>query len=92
MVGGAAAVALPFSRLRGCMLDLSAFTITAGDWQSIGGLFFLWMIAKFAASESRAFMAALVLVILFPSAAALYIVGLLVLVFKLFDFWKAGVR
>lgn len=72
------------------MLDLSAFTLTSLDWQFYGGLFFLWMMAKFTATELRSFAVGLIAVVVVPSPASLYIVGVLVLVFRVFDFWKAG--
>lgn len=67
------------------MLDFSAFTITSGDWQYIGGLFFVCILAKFLGSELRTLVIALIGVTVVDSPAILYIVGLLALVFRLFD-------
>lgn len=72
------------------MLDFSAFTITAGDWQYIGGLFFCCMLAKFLGSEMRTLLIALVGVTVVDSPAILYIVGLLSIVFRVFDMAKPG--
>lgn len=70
------------------MLDFSSFTITAGDWQYIGGLFFCCMLAKFLGSEMRTLLIALVGVTVVQSPSILYIVGLLAIVFKLLDIAK----
>lgn len=70
------------------MLDFSAFTITATDWQYLGGLFFCVMLAKFLGSETRTLMIAFVGVTVVDSPAVLYIVGLLALVFRVFDMAK----
>lgn len=67
------------------MIDLSAFTLTAGDWQAFGGLFFLWIVTKFVGNEQRTYTIAIVAVILVPSPATLYIVTLLSLVFRMYD-------
>lgn len=70
------------------MLDFSAFTITAGDWQYMGGLFFVCLLAKFLGSELRTLVIALIGVTVVESPATLYMVGLLALVFRLFDIAK----
>lgn len=70
------------------MLDFSAFTITSGDWEYIGGLFFVCLLAKFLGSELRTLVIGLIGVTVVDSPAILYIVGLLALVFRLFDMAK----
>lgn len=70
------------------MLDFSAFTITELDWQFMGGLFFVVMIAKFLGSEMRTLLIALIGVSVVDSPSILYIVGLLSIVFRVFDMAK----
>lgn len=70
------------------MIDLSSFGLTSDFWVAMGGVFFVAIVAKFLRSETRTLLMAVVAVLLTSSPAACYVVGVLAMVFKLFDFVK----
>lgn len=67
------------------MFDFSAFTIDATFWQGLGGVFFVWLMAKITRQQVVTLLAAVVAVLLTNSPAACYVVGVLALVLKFFD-------
>lgn len=67
------------------MLDLTAYTITSMDVHAFASVFFLWVLSKFIGNEQRTFTIAIAAVVLVPSPATLYIVGLFSLVFRMYD-------
>lgn len=63
--------------------------LTPDDFAAFGALAVLLLVGKFTRSESRALMAGLISVMLVPVPAALVVVSVLVLVFKVYDVVRA---
>lgn len=73
------------------MIDLTGFGLTSDFWQAMGGVFFLAIIAKVLRSETRTLLIGVLAVLLAPTPASCYVVGVLAIVFRLLDAMKVEV-
>lgn len=71
-------------------MDFSDLAVSSSDYQVWGGLLFLVVVAKATRSESRTLLTAIAGSILASTPATLYVVGVLAIVFKLFDGLNLG--
>lgn len=73
------------------MIDLTSFGLTSDFWVAMGGVFFVAIVAKFLRSETRTLLMVVVAVLLAPTPASCYVVGVLAIVFKLLDMGKVEI-
>lgn len=72
------------------MIDLSGFGVDADFWQAMASVFFLVLLAKALRSEQRILMMGMIAAVLVPSPASCYVVGIMALFLRAFDFIRGS--